>query len=63
MTGVVDLWIFHFSTIRSGPAPGSVFSEGVTTISYTARDSSGNSASCSFRVHITGKLYHRHLSQ
>ncbi|XP_048776989.2 sushi, von Willebrand factor type A, EGF and pentraxin domain-containing protein 1-like isoform X2 [Ostrea edulis] len=45
----------NVATIRSGPAPGSVFSEGVTTISYTARDSSGNSASCSFRVHITVK--------
>ncbi|XP_078327154.1 E-selectin-like isoform X2 [Crassostrea virginica] len=40
-------------TTRNGPAPGSQFSEGSTNISYSARDSAGNVASCSFSVILT----------
>nr|XP_034302889.1 hyalin-like [Crassostrea gigas] len=43
----------YLGTTRSGPAPGSRFSEGVTTIGYSARDSAGNTAQCSFSVTVT----------
>ncbi|XP_060063503.1 uncharacterized protein LOC132543962 [Ylistrum balloti] len=38
---------------RHGLAPGLQFSKGVTKISYSARDSSGNMGTCSFLIIIT----------
>jgi hypothetical protein len=40
------------TTRVAGPAPGSVFPVGVTTITYEAVDNSGNSTSCSFTVTV-----------
>ena len=41
------------TTRTAGPAPGSVFAAGTTTtITYTANDAHGNSASCSFTVTV-----------
>ncbi|MGY6520117.1 MAG: HYR domain-containing protein, partial [Mongoliitalea sp.] len=37
----------------AGPASGSIFSLGTTTVSYTATDDAGNSSSCSFTVTVT----------
>lgn len=39
-------------TLISGPASGSTFPVGVTTITYQAEDESGNTASCSFTVTV-----------
>jgi hypothetical protein len=39
---------------RTGPAPGSTFADGITTITYTVTDASGNQNSCSFTVTKTG---------
>jgi len=39
-----------------GPAPGSVFSPGSTTIEYTATDGCGNTEVCSFSVIVSGGL-------
>jgi len=39
-----------------GPAPGSVFSPGSTTIEYTATDGCGNVEVCSFDVIVSGGL-------
>lgn len=40
------------TTRTAGPAPGSVFPIGATTVTYTVVDASGNSASCSFTVTV-----------
>ena len=41
------------TTVRTaGPASGSIFPIGNTTVTYTATDSSGNSTSCSFTVTV-----------
>ncbi len=40
----------------AGPAPGSVFSPGSTTIEYTAADGCGNSEVCSFDVVVSGGI-------
>ncbi len=40
----------------NGPASGSVFPEGTTTVSYTYTDASGNAGSCSFDVTITSAV-------
>jgi len=37
----------------NGPASGEVFPVGITTVSYTATDAAGNTASCSFDVTVT----------
>ncbi len=37
---------------REGPAPGSSFPLGTTTITYTATDEAGNSVSCSFTITV-----------
>jgi hypothetical protein len=39
-----------WTVTRTGPAPGSTFAPGVTTITYTVTDASGNQNSCSFTV-------------
>jgi uncharacterized repeat protein (TIGR01451 family) len=39
-------------TTRTGPAPGSVFPIGTTTVTYTVNDAHGHSASCSFTVTV-----------
>src|SRR5437773_4968031 len=39
-------------TVSCSPVSGSSFAKGVTTVSCIARDSSGNSASCSFAVQV-----------
>lgn len=39
-----------------GPASGSIFPEGTTTISYTYTDASGNAGSCSFTVTVTSAV-------
>ena len=46
------------SSVRqtAGPAPGSAFGPGSTTIEYTATDGCGNSAVCSFDVVVGGGL-------
>ena len=36
----------------AGPANGSVFAEGITTVTYSASDGHGNSATCSFTVTV-----------
>jgi hypothetical protein len=40
------------TTQTAGPASGSVFPIGTTTVSYTVNDAHGNSASCSFTVTV-----------
>lgn len=40
------------TTRTAGPAPGSVFPIGTTTVTYTANDAHGNSTSCSFTVTV-----------
>ncbi|KAL3870939.1 hypothetical protein ACJMK2_038967 [Sinanodonta woodiana] len=40
------------SPSKGGPSPGSMFSEGTTTITYHAKDKSGNWAKCSFKIII-----------
>lgn len=40
----------------AGPAPGSVFSPGSTTIEYTATDGCGETAVCSFDVVVSGGI-------
>ncbi|MBL7950886.1 MAG: HYR domain-containing protein, partial [Flavobacteriales bacterium] len=39
-------------TRTSGPAPGSTFPTGITTVTYTATDASGNPSTCSFTVTV-----------
>jgi len=39
-------------TTRTGPAPGSVFPIGTTTVTYTVNDAHGHSASCNFTVTV-----------
>lgn len=39
--------------ITSDREPGSAFSVGITAVTYTATDSSGNSEACSFNVNVT----------
>ncbi len=41
------------NTLTSGPASGSTFPVGTTTITYLAMDSAGNSSTCSFDVVVT----------
>jgi hypothetical protein len=41
------------ATVVCSPASGSVFPEGSTTVTCTATDAAGNSASCSFTVTVT----------
>jgi gliding motility-associated-like protein len=41
-------------TQTTGPKSGEVFMVGTQTITYTARDKSGNSTACSFLVEVTG---------
>jgi uncharacterized repeat protein (TIGR01451 family) len=43
-------------TTRTGPAPGSVFPVGTTTVTYTVNDAHGHSASCSFTVTVKSVL-------
>ncbi|MBL7775711.1 MAG: HYR domain-containing protein [Saprospiraceae bacterium] len=40
-------------TVNSSPASGAVFPVGQTTVTVTARDNVGNTATCTFRVTIT----------
>jgi hypothetical protein len=40
------------TTRTAGPAPGSVFPIGTTTVTYTVNDAHGNSTSCSFTVTV-----------
>lgn len=40
------------TTQTAGPAPGSVFPIGTTTVTYTVNDAHANSASCSFTVTV-----------
>ena len=40
------------TTRTAGPAPGSVFPIGTTTVTYTVNDAHGHSASCSFTVTV-----------
>jgi hypothetical protein len=40
------------TTRTAGPAPGSVFPIGTTTVTYTVTDASNNTASCSFTVTV-----------
>lgn len=40
-------------TQTAGPAPGSVFPIGITTVTYTATDAGGNAVICSFTVTVT----------
>lgn len=40
-------------SLTAGSAPGSSFPVGVTTITYTATDASGNTSTCSFTVTVT----------
>jgi hypothetical protein len=40
------------TTLTAGPASGSVFPIGTTTVTYTVNDAHGNSASCSFTVTV-----------
>ena len=42
--------------VVDGPASGSVFPEGTTTISYTYTDASGNQGACSFDVQVTSAV-------
>ncbi|HYF68743.1 MAG TPA: HYR domain-containing protein, partial [Ohtaekwangia sp.] len=37
-------------TITTTKAPGSIFNQGITTVTYTATDAAGNTATCSFNV-------------
>ncbi|CAN5779971.1 hypothetical protein BH10BAC3_BH10BAC3_01050 [soil metagenome] len=39
-----------WTVTRTGPASGSIFADGITTITCTATDASGNQNSCSFTV-------------
>ncbi|MCP4124429.1 MAG: HYR domain-containing protein, partial [Bacteroidetes bacterium] len=41
-------------TITSSHQPGSVFPQGITTVTYTATDACGNASYCSFTVTATG---------
>lgn len=43
--------------VRSTISPGSILRPGNYTVQYTARDGSGNEASCSFHVTVRGKTY------
>ncbi|MBL0019883.1 MAG: HYR domain-containing protein, partial [Bacteroidetes bacterium] len=40
-------------TLTSSHASGSIFPDGVTTVTYTATDSSGNATSCAFTVSVS----------
>jgi hypothetical protein len=60
-TGAIATWTAPVGTDNcpgattsqtAGPASGSVFPVGVTTITYTVNDAHGNSASCSFTVTV-----------
>ncbi len=42
------------ATLLGTHNPGDSFPKGTTTVSYTARDASGNTTSCSFDVEVTG---------
>jgi len=42
-------------TFESSPPSGSIFPKGTTTVASTARDGSGNTASCSFKVTVLDK--------
>src|SRR5207249_3315905 len=42
------------TNVTSSPASGFAFPLGTTTVTSTARDSSGNSSSCSFTVTVVG---------
>ena len=42
--------------VLNGPASGSVFPEGTTTVIYTYTDASGNAGSCAFDVTITSAV-------
>src|SRR5205823_2053719 len=39
-------------TQTAGPAPGSAFVVGTTAVTYQAQDAAGNTAACSFTVHV-----------
>lgn len=43
------------SSLTSNYNPGDIFSEGKTTVTYTATDNSGNTATCSFDVQVKVK--------
>lgn len=59
-SGAVATWVAPVGTdncpgavtTRTGPAPGSVFPIGSTTVTYTVNDAHGHSASCSFTVTV-----------
>jgi len=42
-------------TMTSSHQPGTVFQTGTTSVIYTAKDASGNTATCSFKVTVTDK--------
>src|SRR5260370_16418276 len=39
-------------SFTSNYAPGATFPKGITTVTYTAKDSSGNESTCSFTVTV-----------
>ena len=43
------------ATLTPSKAPGSIFNMGTTTVSYTATDAVGNTATCSFNVTVQDK--------
>ncbi|XP_046338241.2 sushi, von Willebrand factor type A, EGF and pentraxin domain-containing protein 1-like [Haliotis rufescens] len=50
-TSVKVTWSEHAGASRSGPAPGSILPEGVTSVTYTVKDSStGLSNSCTVKI-------------
>jgi gliding motility-associated-like protein len=42
-------------TITSNKVPGSTFNKGITVVTYTATDASGNTSTCSFNVTVNDK--------
>ena len=44
-------------TVTCNPASGSVFSAGTTPVNCTAKDTSGNTASCAFTVTVNATLF------
>lgn len=43
-------------TLTSTKAPGSIFQKGISTVTYTATDASGNTATCSFTITVADKI-------
>ncbi len=42
--------------VIDGPASGSIFPEGTTTVTYTYTDASGNAGNCAFNVRVTSAV-------